>query len=87
MGTLRGVRGRGVGDYTSLNRPYQVFIMCIKAPYPSSPYPPKGPYEFKVRFWAGVRGRGLPKIVYDLPLLCLVAVCKVAWSRLEMLLQ
>ena len=38
IGTLRGVRGRGVGDYTSLNRPYYVLIMAIKAP--------KGPYDF-----------------------------------------
>ena len=45
IGTLRGVGGRGVGDYTSLNRPYWVLIMGIKAPYPPSPYPPKGPYE------------------------------------------
>ena len=32
--TLRGVRGRGVGDYTSLNRPYQVLTMGMKAPLP-----------------------------------------------------
>ena len=41
IGTLRGV-----GDYTSLNRPYQVLIICIKAPYPQPPYPPKGPCDF-----------------------------------------
>ena len=40
IGTLRGVRGSRVGDYTSLNRPYEVLIMGIAAPYP-----PKGPYD------------------------------------------
>ena len=30
VGTLRGVRGRGVGDYTSLNRPYWVLFVDIK---------------------------------------------------------
>ena len=38
IGTLAGVGGREVGDYTSLNRPCQVLIIGIKAPYP-----PKGP--------------------------------------------
>ena len=42
IGTLGG---RGVGDYTSLNRPFRGLIMGIKAPYPRSPYPPKGPYD------------------------------------------
>ena len=39
IGTPRGLRGRGVGDYTSLNGPYSVLIMDIKAP-------PKGPYDY-----------------------------------------
>ena len=43
--TLRGVGGGGVGDYTSLNRPYYcILIMGIKAPYPA-PYPTKGRFE------------------------------------------
>ena len=41
IGTLRGVRGRGVGDYSSFNEP-----SGIEAPY-SPPYPTKGPYEFR----------------------------------------
>ena len=47
MGTLRGVRGRGrgVGDYTSLNRPYRVLIMGIRPPTPPPPYAPKGPCD------------------------------------------
>ena len=47
IGTLRGVGGRGVGDYTSLNRPYQVLVMGIKAPYPPPPTPLKGPYDLR----------------------------------------
>ena len=43
IGTLRGFRG--VGDYTSLNRPFWVLSMGIKAPYSPTPSPPKGPYE------------------------------------------
>ena len=31
IGMLRGVGGRGVGDYTSLNKPYLALIMGIKA--------------------------------------------------------
>ena len=38
-----GGRGRGVGDYTSLNRPDEVLIMGIKAPYPPSPSPLRVP--------------------------------------------
>ena len=49
IGTLRGVRGSGVGDYTSLNRPYWVLVMGIKAPYPS-----KGPYELILHRTPGV---------------------------------
>ena len=45
IGTLRGGRGRGVGDYTSLNKPYHVLIISAKAPYPPTPLPPKGPYD------------------------------------------
>ena len=45
IGTLRGVGGMGVGDCISLHRLYEVLIMGIKAPYPPSPYPPRGPYE------------------------------------------
>ena len=44
IGTFRGVRGTGVGDYVSLNRPYKVLIMGTEAPSPPPPYPPKGPY-------------------------------------------
>ena len=47
-GTLRGVGGGELGDYTSLNRPYQVLIIGFKAPYPPSPYFPKGPHEKSV---------------------------------------
>ena len=54
IGTLRGVGGRGVGDYTSLNRPYEVLIMGIKAPYPPSPYPPKGPYDYGLESLRGL---------------------------------
>ena len=39
-GPFRGVKGRAVGDYTSLNRPYYVLIMGITAPYPPLPLPP-----------------------------------------------
>ena len=49
-GTLKGVGGGGVGDYTSLNRPYWVLIMGTKAPYSPSPYPHEGPYDFA---WLG----------------------------------
>ena len=45
IGTLRRERGRGVRDYTSLNRPYSILFMVINAPYPPSPYLPKGPYD------------------------------------------
>ena len=38
-GTLRGVAGREGGDCTSLNKPYQVLLTGIKAPYPPSPLP------------------------------------------------
>ena len=31
---------RSKGPYPSLNRPYEVLIMGIKAPYPPSPFPP-----------------------------------------------
>ena len=40
IGSLRGVGGRGVGDYTSLNMPYYVLSMGMKAPYPPPPYTP-----------------------------------------------
>ena len=30
----------GVEDYTSLNRPYKVLIMCMRAPYPPVCLPP-----------------------------------------------
>ena len=40
IGTLKGVGGRGVGDYTSLKKPYKVLIMGVKAGCP-----PKGPYD------------------------------------------
>ena len=51
IGTLSGVGGEGggVGDYTSLNKPYEVLIMCIKAPYPPTPYAPKGLYGFTLQ--------------------------------------
>ena len=39
IGILRGVGGRGVGDYTSFNWPYYVLIMGIKAPTPLPPTP------------------------------------------------
>ena len=32
---------RIIGTY----RPYEVLTTGIKAPYPPSPYPPKGPYD------------------------------------------
>ena len=32
IGTFRGVRGTGVGDYVSVNRPNKVLIMGIEAP-------------------------------------------------------
>ena len=45
IGTLRGVRGRGVEDYTSLNRRYLALLWALRPRTPPSPYPPKGPYE------------------------------------------
>ena len=41
IGTLRGLGGRGVGDYTSLNRPYYVLIIGI--PLTPPPYPLRVP--------------------------------------------
>ena len=45
IGTLRGAGGRGVRGLYFLKRPLLGLIMGIKAPYPPSPYPPKGPYD------------------------------------------
>ena len=42
IGTLRGGGG---GDYTSLNRPYEVLIMPPTPP--PSPYPSTGPHDMR----------------------------------------
>ena len=45
IGTLRGVRGEGVGDDTSLNSAFWVLVTGSKAPHPPPVYPGKGPYD------------------------------------------
>ena len=40
--------------------------MGIKAPYPASPYPPKGPYDFKSlrSCFHAARGLGAPEVEF-----------------------
>ena len=46
--TLRGVKGEGVGDYTSSFDLIKSSLWVLR-PLPPSPYPPGGPYEFGLR--------------------------------------
>ena len=64
--TIMG-RGRGVGDCASFNRPYQVLIMGIKAPYPPPPTPPlRVPMTQRIRakgqYWETSWGFGDAKL-------------------------